>query len=126
MYRTLLYLQLIVQIQDQLSSGDSAFDILKKPDHILSFIKHALQTATQKPAENSKPPASKAQTGLKLEDLRIVDVEDDEDSDDIDEGDSNDEDEPSAPREGSDEDMTSTALNLFLAVMEGNSGFNSL
>ncbi|GJE84525.1 RTP1-C1 domain-containing protein [Phanerochaete sordida] len=123
--RTLLFLQLIVQIQNQLSSGDSAFDILKKPDHILSFIKHALQTATQ----DKKPPAKREtttvkQTGLKLADLRIVDVEEVSDDETV-EGDSDDEDEPSGPREGSDEDMTSTALNLLLAVMEANPNLNT-
>lgn len=112
-----------MQIQNQLSSGDSAFNILKKPDHILSFIKHALQTATQKPAETRKTPVPKILAGLKLEDLRIVDAEDG-DNDEIVEGDSDDEDEPSAPREGSDEEMTSTALNLLLAVMEGMSRYN--
>lgn len=123
--RTLLYLQLVVQIQNQLSSGDSAFDILQKPDHILTFIKHALQTATQKPEEKRKPQTPAPKTGLKLEDLVIVDVEGNDSDDESIEGDSDDEEEPSNPREGSDEEMTSTALNLLLAVMEANPKINA-
>lgn len=63
---------------------------------------------------SSKPSAN---VGLKLEDLRIVDV--DEDDVDLVEGDSDDEDEPATPQEGSDEEMTSTALSLLLSVLEG-------
>lgn len=106
-----------MQMQNQLSSAESGFDILKKPGHLLSFVKHALETAVQKPAERTTSAKPKAENGLKLEDLRIVDVEED-DEENV-EGDSDDEDEPSAPREGSDEEMTSTALNLLLSILEG-------
>lgn len=102
-----MYLQLVVQIQNQLSSGDSSFDILKKPDHILSFIKHALESASSK-ASTQVSTEPKSSQGLKLEDLKIVDNE---------EGDSDDEDDP--VDEDSDEDMTSTSLNLLLAILEG-------
>ena len=104
-------------MQNQLSSGDSSFDILKKPDHILSFIKHALQTATQIPITPAESKRQKTAGGLRIEDLRIVEEKDEEDE--LVEGDSDDEDEPTAPKEGSDEDMTSTALNLLLAILEG-------
>lgn len=102
-----MYLQLVVQIQNQLSSGNSSFNILKKPDHILSFIKHALESASSKTSTQVSTEPKSSQ-GLKLEDLKIVDNE---------EGDSDDEDDP--VDEDSDEDMTSTSLNLLLAILEG-------
>ena len=102
-------------MQTQLSGGDSSTDILKKPDHILSFVKHALDPAT---AIQAVPPAAekKRKQGLALEDLRIVDAEEDslpneEDSDDEDTS------ENRSPLK--DEDMTSTAINLLLAILEG-------
>ncbi|KAH9938290.1 uncharacterized protein B0H18DRAFT_1081018 [Fomitopsis serialis] len=67
--QTLLYLQLILQMQTQLATDDSASSILNKPDHILSFIKHALESAVRKPREWQ---------GLHLEDLRIVEEEENE------------------------------------------------
>lgn len=97
-----------MQIQNQLSSGDSSFDILKKPDHILSFIKHALESASSKTSSTQASAEPKASQGLKLEDLKIVENN---------EGDSDDEDDP--VDEDSDEDMTSTSLNLLLAILEG-------
>ena len=106
-------------MQNQISTGDSSLDILKKPDHVLSFVKHALQSSQQKIPTEPAYSRSVASGGLKLEDLRIVDVESDDDA--VSEGDSDDEDEPNAPPEGSDEEMTSTALTLLLSVLEGAS-----
>lgn len=117
--RTLLYLQLVVQMQNQMSASDSSLDILKKPDHVLSFIKHALQSSQQASATRT-PSRPATASGLKLEDLRIVDA-DDEGVEPDSEADSDDEDEPSVPREGSDEEMTSTAVTLLLSVLEGES-----
>lgn len=114
---TLLYLQLVVQMQNQISAGDSSLDILKKPDHVLSFIKHALQSSQRNAPVEQAPSRPTASDRLKLEDLRIVDVNEEEDT--ASEGDSDDEDEPSVPREGSDEEMTSTALTLLLSILEG-------
>lgn len=96
-----------MQIQNQLSSGDSSFDILKKPDHILSFIKHALESASSKTSTQASAEP-KASQGLRLEDLKIVENN---------QGDSDDEDDPVDG--DSDEDMTSTSLNLLLAILEG-------
>ncbi len=101
-----------MQIQLQLSSGESSFNILKQPDHILSFIKHALDTATTKPTRQPEPSQRK---GLNLDDLRIVEeIEDDESES----NDSDDEEDSSNPSSG-DEEMTSTALNLLLSILEG-------
>ena len=86
--RTLLYLQLILQMQSQLATDDSASSILNKPDHILSFIKHALESASPAPG-----PSKRESRGLHLEDLRIVEEAEDE----LEEGDSDDEELQMAP-----------------------------
>ncbi|KAI0702915.1 hypothetical protein BC835DRAFT_1263578 [Cytidiella melzeri] len=114
--RTLLYLQLVVQIHSQLSSGDSSLNVLKKPAHIFSFIKHALETSQQ---QSQKPVATQRRTsqGLTLEDLRIVEHE--EHGEDTDVGDSDDEDGSHPPGADGDE-MTSTALDLLLSALEAN------
>ncbi|KAH9918173.1 uncharacterized protein BXZ73DRAFT_92241 [Epithele typhae] len=109
--RTLLYLQLVLQMQKQLSTDDTS-SVFRKPEHILSFIKHALEkrgpseTSTNKPLRHG---------GLGVGDLRIVP----EDTEMSDEGDSDDEDEEGAS-EGAVDDITSTAVKLLLAVLEAN------
>ena len=109
-----MYLQLVVQIQTQLSGGDSSVNLLKEPDQILSFIKHALETS-QKQGDEPATKRSQPRDGLALEDLRIVEGGEEEqmdggDSDDEDDGDNN---------AVNGEDMTSTAVNLLLSVLEG-------
>jgi hypothetical protein len=111
--RIILLLQLIIQMQSQLSDDNSSSNILKRPDHILSFVKHALETATI-PEHVTRGPGHTAHDGLRMEDLRIIDQEDtvlDEevDSDDESPGDA------ASP----DEEMTETAVNLLLSILEG-------
>ncbi|KAL4242026.1 Tango6 family protein [Abortiporus biennis] len=138
--RTLLYLQLIIQIQTQLSSSSTssssstAPNILKKPDHILSFIKQALETAF---SDKEKDKASKEKNGrrhdirvnrgLRMEDLKIVDeIDEDEAYEEFEEGDSDDEDVveddegEGGTKKNSDEEMTSTAISLLLSILEAN------
>lgn len=110
---TLLYLQLILQMQTQLATDDSASSILNKPDHILSFIKHALESATS-PIVPQKRERRSNDVGLHLKDLRIVD--EDEDAE-IHEGDSDDE-EPE-PGASADDEMVTTSLSLLLSILEG-------
>ena len=100
------------------TGGDSSFNILQKPDQILAFVKHALDSAREK--QTSRPPATPVRApkrqGLGLADLRIVGDEDEDMLDDDSDDDSDDE-------EGgmdSEEEMTSTALNLLLSVLEGD------
>ncbi|KAI0650280.1 hypothetical protein C8Q79DRAFT_1063233 [Trametes meyenii] len=111
--RTLLCLQLVVQMQKQFSDDDTS-GVLKKPEHILSFIKHALENpqASEHPSSNK----SASSVGLRMEDLRIVEVEDDPE---YSEGDSDDEDGEGDEDHGLD-DMTSTAVKLLLSVLEAN------
>jgi hypothetical protein len=109
----LLYLQLIVQIQAQLADANSSTNILKKPEHILMFIKHALEDA-QMSKQLQTPARRPKRTGLGLDDLRIAP---DPDADEIDSGDSDDEDGSSANT--APDEITVTTLNLLLALLEG-------
>ena len=112
--RTLLYLQLIIQIQAQLADASSSTNILKKPDHILMFVKHALED-TQLSRKPQMPVRRPKRSGLGLDDLRIVPDSDGEDE--IDSGDSDDEDEGSTKTVP--DEITVTTLNLLLALLEG-------
>ena len=112
--RALLYLQLIVQIQAQLADTGSSANMLKKPEHILMFIKHALED-TQTARKPQRPVKRPKQTGLGLDDLKIVPDSDNEDE--IDSEDSDDEDEGSV--DTVPDEVTVTALNLLLALLEG-------
>ena len=111
--RTLLYLQLIIQIQAQLADASSSTNILKKPEHILMFVKHALED-TQMPRKPQMPVRRSKRAGLGLDDLRIV--PDSDDDDEIGSRDSDDEDEGSANTVP--DDITVTTLNLLLALLE--------
>lgn len=104
-----------MQIQSQLASDNASTNILKKPAHILTFIKHALEAAVQN-TKTSKPEGYSTRTGLRMEDLRIVD---DENNDgDSAAGDSDDE-ENALNDDVESDDMTTTAVNLLLSVLEG-------
>ncbi|KAL7282291.1 hypothetical protein ACG7TL_003761 [Trametes sanguinea] len=113
--KTLLYLQLVLQMQKELSENDTS-NVLKNPEHILSFIKHALENIRQPERSNIKKPASVA--GLRMEDLRIVEEDEEDELDAYEEGDSDDEDEGDQGH-GFD-DMTATAVKLLLSVLEAN------
>ena len=104
-----------MQIQNQLASDSASTNILKKPGHILTFIKHALETATPS-VETVQESHRKTGLGLRMEDLHIVDGDQDGE---LDEGDSDDEENESGDTEG-DDGMTPTAVNLLLSVLEGN------
>ncbi|KAJ7591090.1 hypothetical protein C8J56DRAFT_782610 [Mycena floridula] len=108
--RTLLMLQLIMQMQVKLSDISSSSNILKKPDHILTFVKHAL--------EASKPDSKAANVEpLSMHGLRIVPESDSQhvDSD----GDSDDDTADSVPYTPDDE-MVETSVNLLLSILEAN------
>jgi len=112
--RTLLYLQLIIQIQVRLADASSSTNILKKPEHILMFVKHALED-TQMSRKPQTPIRRQKRAGLGLDDLRIV--PDSGDEDEISSGDSDDEDEGSGNTVP--DEIAVTTLNLFLALLEG-------
>ncbi|KAJ6599093.1 hypothetical protein DFH09DRAFT_24467 [Mycena vulgaris] len=99
--RTLLFLQLVVQMQTQLSDGPST--ILGNPAHMLSFVKHALE---------SRVPEFEAKTPSKTHPYQL-------DLNESDEGDSDD-DTPGAEIIVPDDEMVETSVNLLLAVLEAN------
>jgi hypothetical protein len=97
----------------------SSNNILSKPEHVLTFIKHALQShAVQDtaPKQGSVDPSSRQ--GLTRNDLRIV-SEDDPDEDNDTEADSDDE-TPGLQGARPNDEMTITALNLLLSILEGS------
>ena len=100
-------------MQSQLSGDSSPTNILRKPEHILSFIKYALGTQATHGAA-SKPNKTQHSRGLGLQDLRIVEKA---------EGDFADSDSDDEPGDlGNDQDesgMAVTAINLLLAILEG-------
>ena len=100
---TLLYLQLIMQMQTNMSHGKSSSNILHKPAHLLSFIKHVL--------DRIHHPSNEG-----LHDLDWDNISDEADSDD---------DTPGATIVTSDEEMTETSLNLLLSILEGEVGQSS-
>jgi len=103
-------------MQTQLATGDPASSILNKPDHILSFIKHALESAASAAAPPAPTKGRANGGGLHLEDLRIVE-EDEDEVPEAEEGDSDDE-EPELAGSGDDE-MVATSVNLLLSILEG-------
>lgn len=114
LYSPMLYLQLIIQMQTQLAEKAGSSNILNKPEHILSFIKHALTTPIVHYNSASEQVRHLTTDALKLEDLRIVPPEDDLSE----EGDSDDEG-SEAPGVSADAEITETAVNLLLAILEG-------
>ena len=92
-------------------SSDDASNVLSKPEHVLTFVKHALEgsRSSETPA---KTPVKKQ--GLGVEDLRIVQ----EETDELDDGDSDDEEEGGQSEQAVD-DITSTAVKLLLSLLEG-------
>jgi hypothetical protein len=104
-----------MQIQTQLSDASPSTNILKKPEHILMFVKHALEDTrvSIKPHTSDRGPKRK---GLGLGDLKIV--QDPGDEDELGSGDSDDEDE--AFGNTVPDEITVTTLNLLLALLEGD------
>ncbi|KAH7930074.1 hypothetical protein BV22DRAFT_1191545 [Leucogyrophana mollusca] len=120
--RVVLYLQLIMQMQTQLSGNSSSSNILSKPEHILSFVKHALEPAVTG-ASDAEPQREKGPGyGLKMEDLRIVPQEEDVPYED---GDSDDEEPGTGSALPTDDEMAETAINLLLATLEANPGLSA-
>lgn len=98
--------------------GTSSSNILSKPEHVLTFIKHALQSDIVQdaaPKQASVDPISRQ--GLTRDDLRIV-SEGDPDEDNDTEADSDDE-TPGLQGARPNDEMIITALNLLLSILEG-------
>lgn len=107
---------MIVQMQTQLSDDSSTTNILRKPEHILSFIKHALGSQVVHGSSTTLHKAEHSRS-LGLEDLKIVDKAEDF-------GDSDSDDEPGEFGSNQENNMTETAINLLLAILEGMECYN--
>jgi len=109
----MLHLKLVMEMVEQLGST-----ALTQPQHILSFIAHAIDPSNTPGPKKKEKADQKGSAGLRLDDLRIVETDSDDEGDPLRlEDDSDDEDGP--------EDLTSTAVNLLLAVLEGRPGLIS-
>jgi hypothetical protein len=113
--RALLYLQLIMQIQAKLAEANSSTNILKRPEHILMFVKHALEDIRMSGRPQTTTLMQK-RTGLGLGDLKII--QDSDSEDELGSDDSDNEDEGSANAVPCE--IIVTTLNLLLALLEGN------
>ncbi|EIW76151.1 hypothetical protein CONPUDRAFT_110885 [Coniophora puteana RWD-64-598 SS2] len=119
--KVLLYLQLIMQMQAR-SSDNSSFNILSKPDHILQFVRYALDSSATSESASTAQRSGTTGGGLSLNDLRIVEEEEDE----LHESDGDSDDEEAVPgTESTQEAMTLTAINLLLATLEANPGLSA-
>ncbi|THH18393.1 hypothetical protein EW146_g2595 [Bondarzewia mesenterica] len=108
---------LIIQMQSQLSSeGSASGNIFSKPEHILSFVKHALEAGAAAPTHIDKPVPGEKKKGLTMEDLRIVD----DDETDVNDGQDSDDETPEMQGAPHDEEMIVTAINLLLSILEAN------
>ncbi|KAF5369873.1 hypothetical protein D9758_001077 [Tetrapyrgos nigripes] len=114
----LLYLQLIIQMQGMISDGSSTTGtgIFKKPTQVLGFIRQALDTTTSEPSSNSENKTNERSQlpQFKLSGLSLAHADEtgsDADSDDelLD-----------SERFTADDEMTETAINLLLSLLEAN------
>ncbi|KAF8138702.1 hypothetical protein EV363DRAFT_1521850 [Boletus edulis] len=110
--RGLLYLQMIIQMQTQLSNDSSPTNILRKPEHILLFIKHALGPQAVHDT-SATPNKTERLRGLGLDDLKIVDKTKDFGGSD------SDDDLGELDGDQAENSMSGTAINLLLAILEG-------
>lgn len=101
-----------MQMQTELGRGDASSNILCKPTHILSFIKHVLESTVANenpgptPTTTITDPAATISPAL----MDTDDLSDDGDSDD---------DTPGSQTIGPEDDMLETSLNLLLSILEG-------
>ena len=113
-------LQLILQMQEHFGDATSTMSVLKRPEHVLSFIKHALGDSQPNFADRLNPVVQRSQRGMKKGDLKIVSHEENIEEEDLLEGeDSDDEDAPGLDGVQKSDQMTVTAINLLLSILEG-------
>ncbi|KAK2466187.1 hypothetical protein APHAL10511_001829 [Amanita phalloides] len=108
--RTLLTLQIVMQMQKQLSTGPSSSNLLCKPASILIFIKDVLESTGERKAQHSNSSIRGMRSGAR----RSAELDAGYES-----GDSDDNTQDSEIRAPNDE-MTETAINLLLSILEAN------
>ncbi|KAF9451696.1 hypothetical protein P691DRAFT_723445 [Macrolepiota fuliginosa MF-IS2] len=109
--RILLYLQIIMQMQKQLSEGTTS-NILKKPQQMLTFIHHVLESANSSfSSEVRDTEQSRLEEKLKFIPTapEVEDVEGDSDDD-----------MPDSEIVRPDDELTETAISLLLSVLEAD------
>ncbi|KAM6495912.1 hypothetical protein JOM56_008618 [Amanita muscaria] len=119
--RTLLTMQIVMQMQKQLSTGPSSSNFLCKPAYMLLFVKHVLESSSREQNERlsqKKPALDKRTEIVSQPSTRLEEIEDIElaDSDD----------EASGPEViSSGDEMIETAINLLLSILEANEGLSA-
>ena len=68
-------MQLVVQMQTQMADGPATTNILYKPEHILTFVKHVLDSVIASSPQPQPSEVKATKVGIGLNDLRIVDDE---------------------------------------------------
>jgi hypothetical protein len=109
-------------MQEQLGHSASSTNILKRPEHVLSFIRHALEDSDSSITEHQRLKATipqRSTRGVSAADLRIVQELETTDEVYIDGEDSDDEDAPGLEDVQKGDEMTVTAINLLLSLLEG-------
>ncbi|KAF8627184.1 hypothetical protein AX15_004502 [Amanita polypyramis BW_CC] len=114
--QTLLTLQIVMQMQKQLTTSPSSSNLLCKPAHMLQFIKHVLESS-EKISLRSIGPQSRAESDVKFRKSRLKDTE----NQDIgyESGDSDDY-MPDSETVSPNDEMVETAINLLLSILEAN------
>jgi hypothetical protein len=97
-------------MQTQLSDGKTSSNILCKPAHLLSFIKHVLDPVNPGPLKTHN--GGKSDSVLRIDGISSREVESELDDDSDDEM-------PGSEVVGADHEMIETALNLLLSILEG-------
>lgn len=97
-------------MQAQLSDA-----VVSKPEHMLTFVKHALQSLPKPPPLTT----SAMKKGLSLNDLQFVHKAEDEERADSDDEDFDDSDLVDQHAIVGKDDMAVTAITLLLSVLEG-------
>ncbi|KAH9483052.1 Transport and Golgi organization protein 6-like protein [Psilocybe cubensis] len=98
-------LQIIMQMQNRLSEGTTS-NILRKPNQLLMFIFHVLDSANMFIQQDQGP-------------TRVPASSNNLDEDELEEGDSDDED-PDSEVIGPDDELIETAITLLLSILEAD------
>ncbi|THV08587.1 hypothetical protein K435DRAFT_772052 [Dendrothele bispora CBS 962.96] len=114
--KTLLYLQMIIQIQTVMSEGSSASEIFKRPTQVLEFVRQALDTPPSLDTSSIKNQERRPQLEIGSNNHLGDDGDPDEGSDSAD----SDDELPDSERYTADDEMTETAINLLLSLLEAN------
>lgn len=104
-YRILHKLQIIMQMQSRLAEGTTS-NILRKPNQLLSFIFHVLDSANMSIQDRNQDPSA---PNSNSDEIMFED------------GDSDDE-EPGPESIGPDDELIETTITLLLSILEGQSG----